>query len=29
MDTAGKTTVAEATKGVIKLILQLLGISLP
>jgi hypothetical protein len=29
MDTAGKTTVGEATKGVIKLTLQLLGIPLP
>ncbi len=29
MDTAGKTTVGEATKGVIKLALQLLGIPLP
>jgi hypothetical protein len=29
MDTAGKTTVGEATKGVIKLTLQLLGVPLP
>lgn len=29
MDTAGKTTVGEATKGVIKLTLQMLGIPLP
>jgi hypothetical protein len=29
MDTAGKTTVGEATKGVIKLTLQILGIPLP